>query len=284
MKTKFLLFALLFACSAAKLSAQCPATFTYTAAPAGLVSFTSTGANTPSTVYYWDFGNGTYGSGQNATATYTNPGTYTACLFVEDTFSNCMDSSCQTIQINGAFVCQANFYIYEDSLAAPHTYIGVNTSVYPAGATFNWAWGDGTYATGFNPPAHTYAAAGMYNICLVVMGGGCVDTFCSNENINKQAADMLSVTFGAAPASVSNFDKSSANHVYPNPANNQLFIQGEKSSQYMYEIYTISGSKVLSGVVAGNEAVDVSSLSTNLYMVRIADADGKRQYAKFTKQ
>ncbi len=284
MRTKLLLFALLFAGSVAKLSAQCSAAFTFNVAPSGLATFTATGANAPSTIYSWNFGNATTGYGQNVSCVYTQPGTYNVCLIVVDTFSNCSDTVCQNVLVNAVFSCQAGFYIYEDSLAAPHTYIGVNTSIYPAGATFTWAWGDGTYGSGFNPAPHTYASAGMYNICVMISGGGCVDTFCSNENINKQTAEMLSVTFDPAPAAVQNIESTSLNAVYPNPSHGQLFIKGEKATTYQFDIYTISGVKVLSGQVNGTEAINVSALPTNLYLVKFSDEAGKRQYAKFTKQ
>ncbi len=180
--------------------------------------------------------------------------------------------------------CVADFYIYEDSLNAPHTYIGVNTSIFNANATFLWSWGDGNTATGFNPPAHTYAAAGNYNICLVLMSGGCIDSFCSYENINKVSAEMLSVTFGAAPASVKDITKAESNKIYPNPASDLLFINDAKAGKYQYEIYSVSGSKVMSGNASGNEGIKISSLPVNLYLVKITDSNGKSQYAKFTKQ
>ncbi len=180
--------------------------------------------------------------------------------------------------------CVANFYIYEDTLNAPHTYIGVNTSIANVMSTYTWYWGDGNVDTGFNPISHTYAAAGNYNICLVLMGGGCIDSFCSNENINKVAADMLSVTFGAAPASVQEVSKAPINKIYPNPTSDLLFIQDAKLGKYQYEIYSMSGSKVLSGNVSANEGIKVSSLPISLYLIKLKDSNGKIQYSKFTKQ
>jgi PKD repeat protein len=179
--------------------------------------------------------------------------------------------------------CQAGFYIYEDSLNAPHTYIGVNTSVVNALANYTWVWGDNNVDTGANP-SHTYAQAGNYNICLVVMSGGCVDSFCSNENINKVAADIYSITFGAAPAGVNDITKAANNKVYPNPATDLLFINDEKAGSMQYDIYTVSGSRVMSGVVTGRQGISVSSLPVNMYLIKMTDSKGKAQYSKFTKQ
>ena len=93
--------------------------------------------------------------------------------------------------------CNSGFYVYEDSIAAPHTYIGVNTSTGSI-VTYDWSWGGGTPNSSAPYPSHTYAASGNYTICLTVSDGtGCVDSFCSHEIINKTLADMLSVNFAA---------------------------------------------------------------------------------------
>jgi hypothetical protein len=34
----------------------------------------------------------------------------------------------------------------------------------------------------------------------------------------------------------------------------------------------------------GNQAIDINRLPVNLYMVKISDAEGKSQFAKFMKQ
>lgn len=179
--------------------------------------------------------------------------------------------------------CLANFYIYEDTLNAPHTYIGVNTSIPNGVSTYTWYWGDGNVDTGANP-SHTYATAGTYNIILVLMGGGCVDSFSSMENINKVTADMLSVTFGAAPAGVNDISKAAINKVYPNPATDLLFINDEKAAKMQYEIYSMSGSRVMSGDVTGRQGISISSLPVNMYLIKMTDSKGKAQYSKFTKQ
>ena len=179
--------------------------------------------------------------------------------------------------------CQASFYIFEDSLAANHTYIGVNTSIANVQSTYTWYWGDGAVDTGANP-SHTYAAAGTYNITLVLMGGGCVDSFSSNEIINKVSADMYSVTFGAAPTAVSNVTKAAANQVYPNPATDQLYISEALSGKTNYEVYAINGTQVMSGSVNGKQAIDIKALPVSMYVLKMTDSQGKTQYAKFSKQ
>lgn len=179
--------------------------------------------------------------------------------------------------------CQANFYIYEDSLAANHTYIGVNTSIVNAFASYTWTWGDGAVDTGANP-SHTYAAAGQYNICLTVMSGGCVDSFCSNQAINKVNADMYSVTFGAAPLGVSQVTKATANKVYPNPASDLIYVGEALSGKTNYEIYAINGTRMMSGTVEGKQAIQIATLPSSIYLLKMTDSKGQSQFAKFTKE
>lgn len=48
--------------------------------------------------WFWTFGDGTTSNAQNPTHTYTEPGIYTVCLFME-TIEGCQDSICQDIEI-----------------------------------------------------------------------------------------------------------------------------------------------------------------------------------------
>jgi len=178
-------------------------------------------------------------------------------------------------------ICSAGFYIYEDTLAAPHTYIGVNTSTGSI-ATYDWNWGDGTPNSSGPYPAHTYAAAGNYIICLTVSDGlSCVDSFCSNELINKTLVDMLSVTF-YQPTSIQEQSEVST-LVYPNPAHNFLRIQGDNSMQYELAIFSLSGNRVYSASVNNSQVVDISALANGMYFLKLSTTSGPCSYQRFVK-
>lgn len=48
--------------------------------------------------YSWNLGDGNYATGENVSHTYAAAGTYTVCLTVSDTSSNCADSLCHIVQ------------------------------------------------------------------------------------------------------------------------------------------------------------------------------------------
>ncbi|MCX6181413.1 MAG: Ig-like domain-containing protein [Bacteroidetes bacterium] len=61
--------------------------------------------------------------------------------------------------------------------------------------------------------------------------------------------------------------------VYPNPAQNQLVLEYEGISKY--EIYNIQGKLVLEGTIVNKQQVDISSVDSGMYLVIVANADGR---------
>ncbi|MBL4703994.1 MAG: DUF4465 domain-containing protein [Flavobacteriales bacterium] len=59
--------------------------------------------------------------------------------------------------------------------------------------------------------------------------------------------------------------------LYPNPANDYIFIEGGYGT---LEVYSITGSLVLTAVVNGLAQVDISSLNTGLYQVILKGQNG----------
>lgn len=260
----------------------CNASFTYNYnALLGNVAFTAaTAGNASSAVYSWYNGTTLMGNGANYT-TAMSPGTYNICLFVTNSATNCIDSICQTVTIANPNNCNASFFIYPDTLGAPHTYIGVNNSSNGASA-YTWSWGDGTSSTG-QYPSHTYANAGNYTICLTVgtPGTTCYDTMCMNATINKTAT-MYSVTF-ANPTSVNSVSKELAT-IYPNPAKDNFTIKGLATAKYQVEIMNLNGSVLKSVSANGNQAINISGLANNIYILKITNQDGTTQFAKLIKE
>jgi len=56
--------------------------------------------------------------------------------------------------------------------------------------------------------------------------------------------------------------------VYPNPASNYLKINNSLNSQSTYAIYSIDGRMLMSGRYSNDESIDVSHLSTGLYILK----------------
>jgi hypothetical protein len=60
--------------------------------------------------------------------------------------------------------------------------------------------------------------------------------------------------------------------IYPNPASNQLIIKSKNHVKQAFSIINLLGEKILSGTLYGQiEALDISSLPTNVYIVRIGN-------------
>jgi len=67
--------------------------------------------------------------------------------------------------------------------------------------------------------------------------------------------------------------------VYPNPAKNQIIVEGNSISQI--EIYSIDGQKIATSF---SSILDIESLSNGVYFLRILDSSGNIGNSKFIKQ
>lgn len=121
--------------------------------------------------WQWDFGDGSpLDSTQNPSHTYVVSGTYTVTLTVWAS-SGCVSVSTQTITVNPLPVAAFSATV---SCANQVTNFTDNTP--PAIAQWQWDFGDLTSSAQQNP-THQYAAAGNYNVELIVTtAGGCSDT------------------------------------------------------------------------------------------------------------
>lgn len=158
------------------------------------ISFTdaSTSADGTITSWSWDFGDGTVGSGQNPTHTYSASGSYDITLVVVD------DNGCQATLIENDLisVSQApSVGIVADApngCTAPHV-VGFSSNVSPAGSyTYAWDFGDGTTSAAANP-TKTYTATGSYTVSLTVTdANGCSTTETQPDFIfvNQPVADF----------------------------------------------------------------------------------------------
>ncbi len=77
---------------------SCNAQFGYQSSPAGGTTIFNAlyGANYQ---YTWSFGDGTSGTGQYPSHVYTNAGSYTVCMTVNDPIANCTDNVCYVLTI-----------------------------------------------------------------------------------------------------------------------------------------------------------------------------------------
>ncbi|MFN8397912.1 MAG: PKD domain-containing protein, partial [Bacteroidia bacterium] len=162
----------------------CGAGFQFTMPQCPTVNFFGTGTTTSGSVtsYNWTFGDGSTGTGQNPTHTYTANGSYVACLSI-GTSTGCSATYCDTVTISCITPqCQASF---NANLTGCPQILFNSTSVASSGSitSYSWTFGDGSSGTGQNT-AHTYLTNGNYIVCLfIVTSTGCQSTYCDTISI-----------------------------------------------------------------------------------------------------
>ncbi len=139
------------------------------------LTFDGSGSSDPDgdpLTYAWDFGDGNNGTGISPTHTYGAAGIYTVTLVVSDGLA---DSAPATTTATIAAANQPPVanpggpYFWSDGF--PLSFDGSGSSD-PDGdpLTYAWDFGDGNNGTGVTP-THTYPAAGVYTVTLVVNDG-----------------------------------------------------------------------------------------------------------------
>jgi hypothetical protein len=125
----------------------------------------------PANFYYWDFGDGTYGTGQNATHTYgPNIGEYvvvglTTWALDPATGDSCTAFSSQEVYLGGTGSGCENWFWYELNPNAGITFHGES---YPYEAqSYFWDFGDGQFGNG-QEVVHLYDAT-QGNVFLVML-------------------------------------------------------------------------------------------------------------------
>lgn len=139
--------------------------------------------------YSWDFGDGTYGTGQTVTHSYSQqgPGVYmvslTTMVYNQGTMDSCMYTSYQEVWIQNQPGCNAYFNWFPDSLSQTAIQFidlsyGINGN---QPDSWYWEFGDGT-TSALQNPIHTYADTGRYYVCLMVgfNADSCTSSFCQD--------------------------------------------------------------------------------------------------------
>ncbi len=144
--------------------------FFNTDAPSGCVPHTVnfTQFSSGGTFSSWDFGDGNVSTDPNPSHTFTDAGTYTVYLYVNDGCG--YDTATVDITVfpspNVAFSSEPDSVCID----VPFTFTNLSTGL----ASCSWDFGDGGSSTLFDPE-HSYSATGVYNVTLtgVSQTNGC---------------------------------------------------------------------------------------------------------------
>jgi hypothetical protein len=123
-----------------------------------------------------------------------------------------------------------------------------------------WDFGDGTTAA-TNNVNHTFSN-GQHSVNLSVFSNG----VCHAKTINFQ------VNIGSSTIGIANLDNSFK--LFPNPANDYIYIENTTNSSIQLKIYNLLGEIVLEQDVEENEKINLSTLTqAGQYIVEIRTAD-----------
>ena len=138
---------------------------------AGTVNGSAYTFNSTSTIasgsmnYAWNFGDGTVDSIANPSKIFTTTGSYPVKLVVTSD-NGCKDSVTvsQNVVLSGTAAFTVNT---AGQCLNGNSFSFFNGLSNGSSITYNWAYGDSTFSTGYNG-SHTYTAAGTYNVTLTV--------------------------------------------------------------------------------------------------------------------
>ena len=210
---------------------------------------------TPGTLNYskWVFGDGDSTVAANAIHTYSSPGSYTVALEVQ----NCFGITRKSYQIN-----ISSLY---SNISASGTLRAGDTTYFASSSgnvvRFHWDFGNGDTSNAVSPK-YIYQNHGKYTVTLSVFDQyGC----------QKDSSVVVDILKGLGYDSyLSDFIS-----VYPNPVKESLQIESTIQEVMTLELFDSSGKQLIKRKFTSMEVVNVSHLSSGVYLLRITDDQGR---------
>ncbi|WP_067052512.1 PKD domain-containing protein [Methanofollis ethanolicus] len=240
------------------------------APPVAGFTFTPTDGNAPLNVTFsdnstgnvtawtWNFGDGTNSTEQNATHTYTVPGTYTVSLNASNTYAFNVSTIAEAVRVLPAPVAGFTFNPTEGN--APLTVNFSDNSTGNVTARL-WDFGDGTTSIEQNA-THTYAVPGTYTVSLNASNTYGFNVSTIADAVVALAPPVAGFTFtptdGNAPLNVTFTDNSTGNVT----AWAWNFGDGTNSTgQNPNHIYTVPGTYNVSLNASNAHGFNVSTVT-----------------------
>ena len=220
------------------------------------VSLISTALSADTVVF--SLPNGSSTTGTSATYTITQGGSYTFAQRVSGMSG--VDTISKTIQIDPnprAMFSTTDTLIFLGSANQQVQF--TNTSQFAT--AYTWDFGDGTSST-LTQPTKVYGTNGLFTISLIAANGSCTDTLVK--------PDLVHVTISAGVGNISKSDFV----LFPNPANDRLFINGPLESIQHISILDVEGRIKHSFSKWSGGSLDLGTLSDGVYVLRIQTNEG----------
>lgn len=200
------------------------------------------------TEQFWDFGDGTIGSGSQIVHTYTKPGIYWVSLYVKDANGIVSEKIFKRIVVFGAALPDFLFTNACKGLATSFT----NNSILGFGSnrfqSTKWDFGDGNFSDLENP-THIYQNAGTYIVTLTIRGDSSCESSSISKTINVYGTPLSNFTYINNCINVPTYFKNSTTPGFGETDHNVVewdFGDGvksnEKEPQHIYSapgLYTI---------------------------------------------
>jgi PKD repeat protein len=218
------------------------------------VAFLNDSTNADSVV--WDMGDGASYNSSNPDHTYSAAGTYTVCLVAYNTCGS--DTTCQSIVISCPMP-QSDFIASANSLQVDFTLTSTNSDA------SSWNFGDGN--TSAQPsPTHTYAASGIYYVCLDDQNTCGSDSYCDSVTV---------IGIGLAEDANASFML-----IYPNPSDGRITLELLKQlTVQQIQVHDVAGRLVFeSAATKTNQDIihlDLSFLPTGMYNLSVRTAENR---------
>lgn len=167
---------------------------------------------------------------------------------------------------------QINVTIYQSPLAN-FTYTNPQPAVYNFSSltttgslplTYSWNFGDGT-TSNLQQPTHTYAAAGSYQVTLVV-----THATCGSSTYQQEINSFTAIEDGLLNGDVA---------IYPNP-NNGIFTVSSDNLQadaFSISITDVQGKNVYYNVIENvngfSQEINLTALAKGVYIVKLSDGN-----------
>ncbi|MGB0885803.1 MAG: PKD domain-containing protein [Chitinophagales bacterium] len=167
----------------------------------GLFNFNANTVNNAQ--YFWRFGNGDFGSGQNINYQYLDTGKYIVNLEIDNQYCKAYD----TITIDSDICPVANFtFTLSDSVVNLN-----NTAQFYN--NISWNFGDGN-SSNIDVNSHQYAQEGTFIVQQIVNNNYCIDTFEQIISISFCSSADFDVITNGLDIELSNFSHNSNAHFW----------------------------------------------------------------------
>lgn len=151
---------------------------------------------------------------------------------------------------------------------------------------YRWDFGDGTPTVNQQYPTHTYSDTGVYQVCLTIVSvkqtatrlDTCTSTYCdsigfdSNGNLIYKSSGQGFTINVVDPATVgqNEIDLSSMFRLYPNPSSEKATLSWDEAiGVEKIDVLSINGEHVRSVAVDGKSQLELNSLQSGVYLIRV---------------